>query len=450
MRKRRTIRVITFLSAGLVAVSVLAYTGMRRAHSLELYARANTQHAFDELVTNVSELSNALDKCLYATDPALESALCTQMFGRAATAQMAMGILPYSSAELEQTAGFLSRVGDYACTLARTVGDNGGYSEEELENLTALAETANVMTLNLQDMQARMSAGDMTMDEVVRASSFLEAEGTEAPLAGTAFRSMEAEFPELPTLIYDGPFSESMTSPTPVFLEGLPEVDEASARRSAAAFLNVREDDVVPQGECGGTIPCRRFSAYLSGAEYSIMVTKQGGLVLSSLCSRLPGEPKFSVREALSAAEDFIGGLGIPDLTESYHMIEGGVLTVNYEYEQDGVICYPDLIKVGVALDNGSIMSYDAKGYLSEHHERKLPEIAVSADEARLTVPPTLTVEAERLSLIPSEGGEERLCHEFTCTAQDDRHYLVYVNAVTGAQERILILLEDESGTLTI
>ena len=30
------------------------------------------------------------------------------------------------------------------------------------------------------------------------------------------------------------------------------------------------------------------------------------------------------------------------------------------------------------------------------------------------------------------------------------QHYLLYVNAATGVQERILILLEDDNGTLAI
>ena len=131
-------------------------------------------------------------------------------------------------------------------------------------------------------------------------------------------------------------------------------------------------------------------------------------------------------------------------------MVEGGVLTVNYAYDQDGVLCYPDLIKVGVALDTGHIMSYDARGYISSHRERELPAAANTRQEARATVPDTLTVQSQQLALIPSEGGEERLCHELVCQNRDGRRYILYVNAVTGAQEKILILLEDESGALTV
>lgn len=449
MRKRTTIRIITFLSAGLIAASTLAVAGLRRAHSLELYARANAQRAFDELVTNVSELSTALEKSLYVTDPALESALYTQVFGRAVSAQQAMGQLPWSSQRLENVSGFLSRVGDYACTLSRTVGGSGGCSEEERQNLTELSETASVMRLDLQDMQARMMAGDLTMDEVVEASAVLGGTG-DAPLAGTAFQSIETEFPELPTLIYDGPFSESQLSSRPALLEGLGYASEAEAQDAAARFLSVRKDDLEALGEMGGVIPCYCYSAYVGGGEYVVYVTKQGGRILSALCSRLPGRARLTTEAGLSAADAFLEQQGLPDMERSYHMTESGVLTVNYEYVQDGAMCYPDLVKVGVALDNGAIVSYDAKGYISAHHDRELPEIAVSEAEARATIAPTLTVKAHQMAVIPSEGGEERYCHEFLCRAKDDGGYLVYVNAETGAQEKILILLEDEAGTLTI
>lgn len=451
MRKRTTVRVITFLSAAVVVMGVLAWTGQRKAKSLELYARANTQHAFDELVTSVTELSNALEKSVYITDPALESALCTQMFGRAVTAQMAMGVLPYSSQDLEQTASFLSRVGDYACVLSRTVGAAGGYSDEELENLKSLSETASVMALNLQDMQSRIMAGELTMEEVYNAApAAQQGEEGQAPLAGTAFKSIETEFPEMPTLIYDGPFSESMTSTRPLYLEGREEIDEQDAVKAAARFLDVSEDSVSLLGDCGGDIPCYCCVAYLSGGEYTVHVTKQGGEILSALCSRVAGTEKFSAGTGLAMAADFLNRQGLEDMEESYHIVEDGVLLVNYAYAQDGVLCYPDLVKVGVALDNGALMSYDARGYISAHQERELPEAEVSRADALETLSGELKVRSYHLAVIPSDGGEERLCHEFVCQTQEGQRYILYVNAVTGAQEKILILLEDEAGTLTI
>ena len=54
------------------------------------------------------------------------------------------------------------------------------------------------------------------------------------------------------------------------------------------------------------------------------------------------------------------------------------------------------------------------------------------------------------LAVIPSEGTEEKYCRELICRSGDGQHWLLYFNAVTGAQERILLLLEDDSGTLAL
>ena len=52
--------------------------------------------------------------------------------------------------------------------------------------------------------------------------------------------------------------------------------------------------------------------------------------------------------------------------------------------------------------------------------------------------------------MIPTGGEHEVLCHEFKCETETGSHMLVYLNAATGQEENILLLLEDESGTLTL
>ena len=450
MRRRTTIRVITFLSAALLTAGIFAVRGTRKATALERYARASTERSFAELVTSVSELSNALEKSQYLSDPALESTLCTQISGRAMTAQMAMEGLPYASRELEQTASFVAKVGDYANALSRTVGEAGGYSDEELKNLKSLAETASVMKLNLLDMQSRMAAGEMTLEQVYQASAGGEGGEGSPPLAGESFQTMEQEFPELPTLIYDGPFSETMTSRRPLSLAGMDEVTREQAARTAEKFLGAAEGDLDASGECGGDVPCWVCSGRVNGGMCTVYVTKQGGKVWSMDTSRPVGEQSFTVDQGLDRAADYMARWGIEGLEESYHAVSGGVLLVNYHHVQNGVRCYPDLIKVGVALDNGSLASYDAAGYICAHTKRNIPAAKISAQQAREGVSQELTVQEQALAIIPTAGGRERLCHEFLCASASGDRYLLYVNALTGAEEKILILLEDDTGTLTV
>ena len=77
--------------------------------------------------------------------------------------------------------------------------------------------------------------------------------------------SAEPGIPELPALIYDGPFSEHLTGQTPRALEGLPEADAEAARDAAARFLGVPRARIYPTGDSEGEIPCYGFGTDSGG-----------------------------------------------------------------------------------------------------------------------------------------------------------------------------------------
>ncbi len=452
VKKRTVVLTVSYLIAAVAALGVLTGVNCDRARQYQLLSDNQYQHAFNELVTAVSEMDSALQKSCLTTSPSMVNAVCTEIFGKAMTAQMALGVLPYSPENLEQTSGFISRVGDYAYALSRAAADGSGCTAEQLENLRALSETSGVLTQNLRELQAQLQDGTLALPDRAEArAALLEADETAASNMGEQFRLIEQEFPEVPSLIYDGPFSEHLTGMTPRALEGLPEADAESARDTAASFLGMSRGKVYPIGDCGGEIPCYGFAADTAGGgEVYVAVTKQGGQVLSMLSSRPVGSANVTAEAALAAAEKFLKSAGFSSMAETYHMTQGGILTVNYAYRQGDVLCYSDLVKVSVALDTGKVCGFEAKGYLSAHTVRELPEAAVSAEQARAAVPEGLEVLAVQTALVPSDGKYETLCHEFKCAASDERHYIIYVNAVTGQQHKILILLEDESGTLTL
>ena len=88
----------------------------------------------------------------------------------------------------------------------------------------------------------------------------------------------------------------------------------------------------------------------------------------------------------------------------SYSIQQGGILTVHFASRQDGVYCYPDLVKVGVALDTGDVVSFESEGYLMNHGDRTLPAPAVSEAEAAAQVDGSLTVLAHHSA---APGGRE-------------------------------------------
>lgn len=452
MKRKTTIITISFLSVAVVALGILSGVFYDRSITYKRRTEASYQRAFGELVTGLSEMDTALEKSQYATSPAMASAICTEVFGKAQTAQMALGVLPFSSQELEQTAGFISRVGDYAFCLSRSAANGEALSDEAIENLASLSGTANRLAENLRGLQLDLADGVLTMDELNASQHRADTIAAEADpvTVGGSMKLIESEFPEIPSLIYDGPFSQHKEDIQPRMLEGLETIDEKAARKVAADFLGIRASRVTSNGVSEGHLPCYYLTAKREHCSCQVQVSAQGGKVVSLLCGRQVEESRLSAEEGLAAARDFLERHGYTNMTESYYMIQNNVLTANYAYEQDGVLCYPDLIKVSIALDNGALMGFEAAGYLTAHYQRSLEAAAVSKEEAKATLSPQLQPLAHRLAVIPTDGENERFCHEFLCQNEAGRKYLVYVDATTGKQARILILLEDENGALTI
>jgi len=450
MKKSRAITIISLLAvvaAGSVTFGIVSKMGMDRD---ELYITSNYRHAFAEFVTSVSDMDDALQKSLLVTSPSMAGAVCTEVFGKAQTAKMAMGILPFSATSLERTSGFIGKVGDYAYALSRKAAKGESFSQEEKDNLRAISDTASLLAMNLESMQNDLGSGLVGIDEY--ANTMENYDKTESEILpktlGDTMSIVEQEFPEVPSLIYDGPFSEHLEGIKPLMLEGLNEIDSVAGRKAVAKFMGVRAEQVYLEGEMGGDIQEFCYEAKINNETMSINVSKQGGIVDQVIGSRAVEQSKMSAEEAMNAIKRFLERKGYSNMHESYYMINNNVLTASFAYDDNGVVCYPDLIKVGIALDNGTIEDFDAIGYLKTHHQREIPAAKVSAKEAKSMVPTDINILKVEKTIIPSAGKNELFCYEFECDDTSGQHYLIYVNALTGEQEKIFILLQDENGTL--
>lgn len=448
--KKKKVLTISAIAAAFAVAAGFAIQGHSRAERYELLLENSYTHAYYELATAVSELDAALQKAQYATTPVMLGVLCTDIYGKALTAQMALGELPASDAMLEQTTAFLARAGDYACALAKSTAVDGRCSEEAHTTLQGLAQASAALSATLLDLESDLAGGSASVDSLLRAEEALArrtGDGAAEP-GGTTFQSIEADFPETPTLIYDGPFSEHLGGKTPLALEGLAQVGRDEARAAAADFLGLRPEVFALTDEGGGVLPVWGFSATVDGGELYVEVTQQGGKVLSLFSSRPVGEAVLSPQEAVDIARRFLEERGFDSMKESYHINQGNVLTVNFAPLENGVLVYPDLIKVSVALDTGSVMGFECHGWIMNHTARTVSILAVSEDAARAAVSPDLEIISHQIAMIPTAGEYEVLCHEFKCRTSADTHVIVYINAATGSEEKILLLVEDESGTL--
>ena len=443
--RRGLVRIISFTLALITLLGAGCFVYSRRARSAELKLEASYLRAVENLNDYMTSISNTLIKGKYAnTAPMLES-LADKLKNDTQGAKESLSELPLGQLHLENTYRFLSQLGEYTLSLSRKLSRGESLTEEEAANMEKMEQYCASLREEVQLLEDSVQTGTTSFKSIVQdlSGNSLGENGT--PNFTDGFKEYEEGFAEFPSLIYDGPFSDHLTQQKPKMTEGKESVTVIEARKTAAKMTGMTEDQLKNTGEEAGNMPCYTFS----NDEVTASVTKQGALPVYYLNSRMVEEGDLPQEDCVKAAREYLDKLAIGSLTESYYESYGNIMTINFAALQDDVTLYPDLIKVSVAMDNGEILGFDARGYLTNHHQRTFEKPALSMEEAQKKVSPNLTVKNGKMAVVPSTSLTEKLCYEFVCTGADNENILVYINAHTGMEEEILILLISENGTLT-
>ncbi len=447
---QKTVSKFIIITLSIIAAGTVAILGLElrkqsaECERLERLVDSAYARSFSMLSSSVFEMNSSLQKMLYSQSGTALSSLCTDVFAASSTAHSALSELPFSDTALDNTSAFLVRTGYYSFSLLKKLSGGKLLSDEELTTLSALSQAAAILSQNLNDMQSAAESGEIALSELNAA----DAKRGETSTLGADIMLLENEFPEIPTLIYDGPFSQHIKSDDPALLRGRGELSEDECKIRAAEFCETNSQSLTLSYETSGDIPCYCFTD--ERGSLNVSVSKRGGEVLSFLKTKEHSENRLSRDEAVVKAKDYLSSrLGL-SLRDSYWTVYENSILINFAPVQDGYICYPDLIKVSVALDDGSVIAYDAAGFVSCHAERRLPDTIFPEKDAAAKVSKELKILSHELAIIPSAGKYELFCHEFKCENATGEHYIVYINAETGEEEKILILLENENGILTI
>lgn len=452
--RRAKIRLISFGIAVFAALAISSALWYLRSQSYRRQLEYTYMRSLQELSGYVTSISNTLGKNVYATSPQQMSLLSSQLWREAGSAKAALSCLPISELDLSGTYKFLSQVGNYSMSLSSKVANGGALSDEERSNIQALVAHSKSLTEQINALEQRISGGDLNLDEITKAALRYQ-NGAESPQGGDSqpdpellsFKEMEDSFKSYPTLIYDGPFSDHLLEVEPRLLEGAASISVEQAQRRAAAAAGIADGAALAQGDEERSL---MQSYTFEGEGISVGVTKLGGYVTYLTNSREIGSPTIDEQQAIRAAQEYLDRMGYSGMVHNYYETAANVCTINFAYTQAGVTYYTDLIKVGVALDNGEVVAYDARGYITNHTQRAAQQPTVSPEEAAGAVSDLLTGENRGLAVIPSQGMHEVLTYEFRCTNKDGQTVLVYVNAKTGLEEQILLLVETENGVLTV
>ena len=427
---------LVMLSMLLTAVLAFAVAQTRELAAANARIDAMVQKAFYETCELTEGMAVNFRKLLVAGERGRMQALLNETALQTQGAMSDLALLPLGQETVSATLKFINQAGDFARALSEKLGNGGEITPEEHETLETLSETAAGFSVRLARLLDRYEKGEAVFDG---ASEDANPEDL-SPIADPAG--------EYPVLLYDGPFSDGRADGDFKTLAGLEPVDEPEARRRLSAFLGQQVRDIRLTGEGSVPVDCYEYSLQMGDYRLSAGVTRAGGEVLYLLCDSDVGEVNLTQEAAVDAARAFLLARGYGAMEMSYASLFDGILTVNFAAVQDGVVLYPDLIKVQVSMRDGAVIGLEPAGYLMNHVQRSIGIPKIGESDALMRIGRTLTPTGTRLCVIP-ENGAEYLCYEISAT-DGEGSFLVYIDAMTGVERELMQVVTDGSGSFVM
>ncbi len=460
LERAAMIAVPAILTLALAFACVWGAQQSARAEEMERGVQGMYRQAYYSLCDNVNDMQTSLKKLLVVSSSQQHVLLLSDVWRLSGAAVSSLCNVPLSHVDTERVNRFLVQSGDYAHVLSRRLLNGETVSQEDREQLLSLYEASRSVSDSLTDALDR---GELPVESVTQSGYYTAAaEGENAGEAGGSGESGGAGAGEggkdedsaanYPTLIYDGPFSESNEKAEPRGLSG-GEVDANAALLAAMGYLGAGSK-LALTGEVNGLMPVYTFSGTdAEGRQTELAVTKQGGQVLWMMAEAYGAEegvPDESMTaQYRDAAKAYLDARGYSGMRATYAQYYAGTAVLNFAATQDEVILYSDLVKVYVERQSGKIVGVDANNYLFSHTRRTLPDVLLTPEEARGSVSEALEVEQTALCFIPKTASTELLCYEFKGRCRD-ADFIVYVNAQTGVEEEIFEIINSDEGQLVV
>jgi len=437
MKTRAKVRIFSFAAAIFLVLGGIALEQYNTANYYKQRLNYDYAEALTDLNNNLENLSFSLEKSLYANSPKVLTSIAGEIMHEAASAKNNLARIPLKDSAFLNVNKFLTQSGGFSYLLMSNAAEGKTVSEKEIKTLESLSKVAEKLSFAINNREES--------DSLVEAFENLSLEDTEEETLNNLLENTEEELGGYPSLIYDGPFSDHLLEKEPLLIKNMDSVSEQEAKKRAISILNLKDENLELIGIEEGLMKAYKFG-YLGG---EVAITQKGAKIVYFLKTRELNEEKISYEDAVKKAEEYLQKHTSYTFKSSYYYVENGICTVNFAYYKDKIIHYTDLIKVQVALDNGEVLGLEARGFITNHYERKLSTPKLNIEEAKKRLPKNYDIKSSGLALIPTKSGKEVLCYEFVIKGNNDKDIIVYINANTGLQEDILILLKTDGGSLT-
>ncbi len=423
--------VISLGAVSLVLTSLLTY-GALNMRTTDLLMQAGQQGMLYELVGIMDDVDEDLSKVRVSASKTEQSRLLTDLLVQTRLAESNLEKIPLSMQDEANTTAFLNRTAMVATRLLEKLRAGQPLSERDVELLDSLYRTHHEVRTVLDSLTEKMTDKDM--------KSFMKSKGKDA--VSKSFK--EVENLTLPEGSVERPPFEETVKPE----EENGRIPSARAEELCREyFKDYSIEKTEYAGETiSGAIDAYNFYLYdQDGVKLFAEISKAGELLGFNYYKNCKTS-NFDFERALAIAQDYLTARGYEDMTAVWASESGAEVDFKFVYDDGRAVYYPDAINVKVCLERGLVSGLDATAYIRNHRGRSAINVKIGEGEAKGKLNPNLTVQGERLCVIPA-AGKEIAAYEFVCE-YDGTEYYIYLDAVTGEETHIFIVENSKQGRI--
>lgn len=389
-----------------------------------------------------------LGKLAVATTPSYVGKILTETEGIAEGAVADISYLPMDAQIASNCAKYFNQLGDYCKSLSKSVIDKGTLTDEQKNSLNDLRDVGQKLKKSVD--KACMSDEAFVWSTTSKDGNYsfeLELE------------DVNEETFDYPQLVYDGPFSDSITENTiDRRMLSVKEVRE----KLLQTFKDYGIGEVTFVSKADGKSTVYYFDVTLNGQKYSVATATDGMVaeinrneesvqndgtedIQSSFKLAESNQTKESMQKTCcDTAEKFAKTLGYDVFAMWTSQPIDNRIYVNMIARQDDVNLYPDMVKMALDAQTMQVVGLDAFGYLANHKQRTLPQDYMTSEEIESNLSKTIRIDGISLCVVP-DNNTEILCYEVKAN-MDGEEFLIYLDATDGKEVEILKIIDDQMG----
>lgn len=426
------------ISLGVVTLalgSMLTYGWINMDGMTADMATIHTESMY-ELNSIVDNLDTNLAKARVANTRNEQVKLLSNVAIESEMAETLLERMPVDTQFTQNVTSFVNKMGDSAQSMLYSVASGKKLTDSQIATIEHMYKTNLQLKQSINELTA-----NCTGKEMLKAMR-----GKKDNLMITSFGEIENNVVETPKEIHDGPFAENIKKVSAKNLAGLEEITCAQAEKLAAKYFeSYKVSDIKCTGEVTAeSLTCYNVTMQTKDGEMSAQLSKQGGKVVEFNSYKDCNDKNFSVERCVDIAQDFLKALGFKNMKAVWTSENGTTCNLNFAYEQNGVVIYPDMVKVKVCEERGIVTGMEGLAYVLNHTQRELGSAKISKSEAKAVLNGGFETEGSRLCLIPVDGGEV-LCYEFYGTYGGNDYY-IYVDAATGNEVEVFTVIGTAQG----